>query len=64
MISITFAKVCWDASSAPPRIYLRPMTALTYGNGSRKEMTYDARYRVQTNRMLGVVGSLIALYGY
>ena len=41
-----------------------PMTALTYGNGSRKEMTYDSRYRVQTNRMLGVFGSPIASYAY
>ena len=50
--------------SAASYLPFGPMTALTYGNGSRKEMTYDTRYRVQTNRMLGVFGSPIALYSY
>ncbi|HKO58476.1 MAG TPA: RHS repeat-associated core domain-containing protein [Thermoanaerobaculia bacterium] len=40
-----------------------PMTSLTYGNGTTKTTTYDARYRPTENKLTGPAG-LIADYLY
>ena len=40
-----------------------PETELVYGNGTRKETTYDTRYRTVRNRLLGDAGAL-ADYAY
>jgi hypothetical protein len=45
------------------RARIGPLTEFIYGSGDRKKLTYDTRYRVQTNELLRGTAS-VASYVY